>query len=261
MRKNKKHYKNEKELSPKRDCPDALDPFIFDVNQIPENTVLRDYEDVWGENQPSFSDSSTKEEIKNILLEKKKEWFDKCFANFSESYKDIVLRDAEAWQLKKHPNYDEWNLQLATLDLALEHYQYIYLINNNLRAVADFFSHLRNNDYLSVNETELITRDGATITLPLLEAQLKREGTIGKIRKDLFGAFIDIDLDRIRTCEICNHIFWAKRTESSTCSPKHYETLKKRRARSLTDEEKAKRKAQREANKRFKAKPKSIRSK
>ncbi len=96
MGKSKKHYKNEKELSPKRDCPDALDPFIFDVNQIPENTVLRDYEEVWRENQPSFSEVSTRKEILNIQLEKEKEWFDECFVNFSESYKDMVLREAKA---------------------------------------------------------------------------------------------------------------------------------------------------------------------
>jgi hypothetical protein len=118
-----------------------------------------------------------------------------------------------------------------------------------LRAIAEFFFHLRKNDYLSANESELITSTGNTIVLPSFEVQLKREGTIGKVRKGLSEAVIGVDLDRIRTCEICSRIFWAKRTESSTCSPQHYETLKKRRARSLTDEEKAKKKAQREANK------------
>ncbi len=76
---------------------------------------------------------------------------------------------------------------------------------------------------------------------------------------DYFDAVDGIAADRLRICEICQRVFWAKRQDSKTCSPLCLNTLNVRRHRKLTDEEKAQKKAQREANKNFKAKPKNIR--
>jgi hypothetical protein len=111
---------------------------------------------------------------------------------------------------------------------------------------------LRKNEYQTVTETKLTKKNGEEIRLPTFEVQLRREKTIGKIDKGLFEAVIDVDLDRIRACEICTSIFWAKRFDSETCSPKCFGVLRTRRYRNLTVEEKAKRKADREANKNIK---------
>jgi hypothetical protein len=70
-----------------------------------------------------------------------------------------------------------------------------------------------------------------------------------------------IDADRLRICEICSRVFWAKRKESETCSTKCFNNLRVRRYRNLTPEEKAKRKAQREANKLQKIKIKKLKEK
>jgi hypothetical protein len=56
------------------------------------------------------------------------------------------------------------------------------------------------------------------------------------------------DADRLRICEICQRVFWAKREDSKTCSPRCLSALNTRNSRKLTAEEKAEKKAQREAN-------------
>lgn len=64
----------------------------------------------------------------------------------------------------------------------------------------------------------------------------------------LIGKFDD---SRLRKCEICERIYWAKRNNSKTCSSRCLNVLNVRKSRSLTDEEKAARKAQRKANERI----------
>lgn len=61
----------------------------------------------------------------------------------------------------------------------------------------------------------------------------------------LIGKFDD---SRLRRCEICSRIYWAKRDESKTCSPQCLNRLNVRRHRNLTEEEKAEKKAKRDAN-------------
>jgi hypothetical protein len=75
----------------------------------------------------------------------------------------------------------------------------------------------------------------------------------------LAGVIHKIIPDRFRMCEICNRIFWAKRDDSLTHSEQCANTLRVRLSRSLTDEQKAERKAKRESNKIYKNKPKTIR--
>jgi hypothetical protein len=83
----------------------------------------------------------------------------------------------------------------------------------------------------------------------------------GTIAKMIAEALKDAYVDRLRRCKICNHIFWAKREESETCSAPCFGILRTRRYRELTVEEKAERKAQREANRERNKKLKEIRSK
>lgn len=64
----------------------------------------------------------------------------------------------------------------------------------------------------------------------------------------LAGVIDEIIPDRFRMCEVCNKIFWAKREDSKTCSLPCLNKFNVRRHRALTPEEKATKKAQREAN-------------
>lgn len=46
-----------------------------------------------------------------------------------------------------------------------------------------------------------------------------------------------IDADRLRICEICNEIFWAKRKDSETCSKSCFNALRQRRHRERNKDE------------------------
>lgn len=74
----------------------------------------------------------------------------------------------------------------------------------------------------------------------------------------LIGHF---EADRLRICETCSLLFWAKRKESKTCSAKCYNNFRQKLYRKLTDEEKAQRKTQRKANRERNLKLKKMRKK
>ena len=80
-----------------------------------------------------------------------------------------------------------------------------------------------------------------------------------RMTTSFFDAVDEIAADRLRICEICNRIFWAKREESETCSSPCFNNLRVRRYRNLTPEEKAERNAKREANRRINKKLKERR--
>ena len=65
---------------------------------------------------------------------------------------------------------------------------------------------------------------------------------------NLFNLLKGLDADRLRICEICDNIFWAKRANSESCTPRCLNTLNVRRSRSLNNKEKAKKEAERKAN-------------
>jgi len=74
-----------------------------------------------------------------------------------------------------------------------------------------------------------------------------------QINDVLLNILRGIDPNRLRFCKVCNqNIFWAKREESKTCSAPCFGILRTRRYRNLTPEEKAERKAKREAIKKSK---------
>jgi hypothetical protein len=80
-------------------------------------------------------------------------------------------------------------------------------------------------------------------------------GDAGKLQITGLAALIGkFDDSRLRKCKVCELIYWAKRENSKTCSPRCLNILNVRKSRSLTDEEKAERKAQREKNKQYKQK-------
>ena len=86
----------------------------------------------------------------------------------------------------------------------------------------------------------------------------------GKVKANLTGFASVIgkfEAERLRVCEICNRLFWAKRRESKTCSAKCYNNYRQRLYRHLTDEEKVERKNRRNANRKVNNKLKKIREK
>ncbi len=255
MRKKKTDKKVEPEERKSRAIykPSELEESIKQVNIIPKNAELRDYNEIW--RQPKFRTpfDLPKEETYSFLIEKQKRIFNECFASFSEQFKENLLKICEAVVVEKYPNHDKLDLKLSSLYLAIDNYQLLYRLNTDLRSIARFFSHLRKDSYRFVSESELITNDGESIRLPTFEVQLKREGTIGKVHKGLSEAVIGVDLDRIRTCEICEQVFWANYKNSFTCSTPCLNALRQRRHRKTNKEAiNEKRRANYDRNKKLK---------
>jgi hypothetical protein len=100
------------------------------------------------------------------------------------------------------------------------------------------------------------------IGCPLPLRTLVYRDVSGKLQSTGLGTLVgNFDDTRLRRCKNCKRVFWAKRKESETCSLPCLNAFNVRRYRSLSDEEKAERKAQREANKLRNKRLKEIRSK
>ncbi len=94
-----------------------------------------------------------------------------------------------------------------------------------------------------------------------IRTALKRNDA-GKLHTTGLAALIGtFDDSRLRRCEICQHIYWAKREDSKTCSPPCLNILNVRNSRARSDEEKAELKIKREANSQRNKKLKEIRRK
>ncbi len=113
-------------------------------------------------------------------------------------------------------------------------------------------------DELPIPYKSLVKKDnkyqitGVWDTLPLSITTVVRRNADGKLciteLADLIGKFDD---SRLRKCKVCQRIYWAKRENSKTCSPRCLNVLSVRKSRSLTDAEKAERKFKREENRRI----------
>lgn len=110
----------------------------------------------------------------------------------------------------------------------------------NLTAIANALNNYRKSGQEALN---------LQITIPATSFVIKNNkftwGTESPLEKVITEG---IEKDRLRICEICGRIFWAKRTESETCSPECANNLRVRLSRSLSDEQKAERNAERKAN-------------
>lgn len=70
-------------------------------------------------------------------------------------------------------------------------------------------------------------------------ATIRYRGTVSTIEPTSLTRVLDgVDNDRIRACEQCSRIYWAKRSDSKACSPRCNNTLNIAKSRARTDEEK-----------------------
>lgn len=243
-------------------CPPALELIIQKVNSIPNTAVMPEYSmELIFRRKAVTADFrrgafATYEQTDAALLQAEKDVFNLCFEGFSEKYKEDFIKDCENWA-GQHNDSNDIDESLV-FSVAFSMYALLKGQHDDLKAIERFFYHLRKNDVQSADDFSLITNSEERFSLPMMKAQLRRDGTSGKINKTFFESLIGLDLDRIRACEICSKIFWAKRSDSETCSARCFGILRTRRYRSLTAEEKAERKVLREANKKQKEKLKKL---
>jgi hypothetical protein len=140
MRKNKeqKLEQSKDKSRAKYTCPEALEVFIKLVNTIPKNAVLRSREEIDKESPPNeLPVDSTQAEFQDALAENFKKFFDECFKDFGEGYKEDLMK---RFQFENPPkNNWDWSDQIHFFMTANQHYRVLYQLNFYLRSIANFF--------------------------------------------------------------------------------------------------------------------------
>ena len=131
------------------------------------------------------------------------------------------------------------------------YYEQVFLTVLIIRHLANHFEEIRKGNISKK------TRTGFHIPVMVSITPQNKVSVSASI--EFLEAINQADADNLRICKICKRIFWAKREKSETCSRRCRNVRNVRISRSLTDEEKAERKAKREANRELikngKAKP------
>lgn len=199
-------------------CPPELERLISMANLISPDAELKKPSD-WNEYQRRFQFPLflSFEEKERLATEEKEKVFSELFIDFDEGFKKAVLTLNEA-ELRETFNLGYVMTHLLIQKEFFAVYEFFYDLRHNLRLIDRFFSQLREGDNLFVGESEIIIKTGEVLVLPRFQVSLSREGTKGKIGTNQILHLEDVDLDRIRLCRICKRIFWAKRSDSHTCS-------------------------------------------
>ncbi len=222
-----KNLQKKQKSRAKFQCPTELEDLIYQVNLIPPDFQMQSLEFLLTDRQIKLT--------------------------VTDALKDCLKYTPQEFQ--EHIEFiSGYNRKLAETDEASRKF-YIQKMAN---AYAEYYE-MRISMLRLVQRLETERKNPNTFfdwfNFPLtLSATVVRDAS-GKLQEKGLAALIGkFDDSRLRSCENCKRVFWAKRKESETCSPRCLNAFNVRRYRALSPEEKAARKAQREANKRYKRK-------
>ncbi len=239
MRKKKTDNKietKEKKTRAKYECTPELGKILAIVNLVPPDADMPNA----GKVIEAFTNEWLLQEQKTDV-DLWSDIFDECFKDFDREAKTNIFNCWFNKSAKSNNDLDRRRYK-ALLDAVIITYEEIYQTRKNIKLVID-----------SVSEKKKKT-ENSSWHKPSLEISIPITEKDGEFRASL-PVFLElistINLDRLRACEICNRVFWAKREDSKTCSPRCLNVLNVRNSRSLSEEEKAERKAQRDANRRI----------
>lgn len=233
--------KKESKASPKKQksrakyqCPSELEDLIYQVNLIPPDFQMQSLLFLLGDRQ-----------IKLTITDALKDCLKYTPLKFQEHIEFISGYD------KVKAETEEATRKFYVQKMANAYIEYFEMRNSMLWLVQRLETERANpNTFFD------------WVGFPLVLRAIVVRNAVGKLQEIGLAALIGkFDDSRLRICEICQRIYWAKRENSKTCSPQCLNKLNVRRHRALTDEEKAEKKAQREANSRRNKKLKEIRSK
>lgn len=227
----------------KYQCPPELEEMIKLANLMPPNLPAID--EVWEEavklpkHQSSEDDYALKLQLvtdfclKDLPKELQDYIDDRAFnrtinINGHELKSRLLMSSSYRYQAIAQIYEEIRNLQISMLQLVIELNDEREL-NERIEKFGGSSSHERE-FHVSLSSTIIRDADG----------NLRVTGLA-----NLIGKF---DESRLRQCKICHRFFWAKRKQSKACKLKCANTLRVRDSRTLTDAQKADRKAKREAN-------------
>ncbi len=225
MRKNKNEEQITKKSRAKYQCPIELENMIEHLNLIPFNVEMEAFEH-YREYNPE-------------VLPLFRECFHKLPEDFQKHTRRIAQDKAEDYAQKGKKGIEE--ISGYKLGIATGFYRAFYDLRKAVMEFIDRTNRMRQGEEFDEFSDPL----RITTTINLTKTDETFEASLTGFAS-LIGHF---QPDRLRICEICSRLFWAKRKESKTCSARCFNNFRQNLYRKLTVEEKAERKARREANK------------
>lgn len=224
-----KTKKPEKQKSrAKHQCPPKLADYLQKANLVDpavqlqnSSEVMENFREIESPNGGPLKFGSVG--YNNMLVNS----FDELTRDFSDDTKNAVLKLCLQLQQSKFPEYDREFLRSASYLLAITNwYADLRELRISLQEIAEYFAQLRKGEV-------------PIPKLPYVGSRIELDGTIARVNLIGLASAIDgVDLDRIRKCEMCSRLFWAKRSDSKTCSAPCLNKLNIKKSRNRTPEEK-----------------------
>lgn len=228
-------------------CPEDLDFYIQMVRLIPADVVLPELNTVISTVSPGLKESFAYVLYSNVFeiaLELRDhfgpedagpqdDWlkvFEQCTKKLPPMLVSIWLHEALKLDADSVIDIHDVPAYVLVQILAVE-YARLFTIRLNLQKIAAFFAATRHHTGFMDNAL-FLTGTGVRSL-----GEVAADNRIRIVRDPFLDALEGVDGSRIRECEICRQIFWAKRIDSKTDSPRCMNALKQRRFRQRDPDE------------------------
>jgi hypothetical protein len=221
--------------------PTELGEHIDLVDLVPPKAVLQPAEDIWQRNKEKYrSDDGFLGADSNGYLLALSQTLEDCLSGLPEDFREYIQKKGqqEAVIYQGQPDYEQIRLRRA-----LTEYDKFRKIREELKSFAKYFTNWRKHGRVTGGIGGMYGADEALLEFPkpqALYAQTRTvDGTlINVVPSGLSAALDGVIGERVRSCEICDRIFWARRKESETCSPPCANNLRVRRWRAAVPKSK-----------------------
>lgn len=229
-------------------CPSKLKRIIEVVKTISPSLALPDRNAVFSKHKKN----TLSEKLKNSQIDEFRNWYidllwetyDECAQGLPMDLKIELLNQAILGVFLFHQSNPQVadaevgveTLQLNTIANALRLYENIRRVREQLQELVCFLDKHRKVQSLISGTEEVLSLEN----LPKLEPIYyydKGNESIETPYYDLFGAIHGRNLNRLRACRTCRHIFWAENINSFSCSQPCRRQLISHNRRELNKEE------------------------
>ncbi len=221
--------------------PAELGKYIDLVDRVPPKAVLQPAEDIWKRNKEKYrsADGFLGADSKGYLLALRQTLED-CLSGLPEDFREYIQKKGqqEAVIYQGQPDYEQIRLRRALIE-----YDKFREIREDLKNFAKYFTNWRKHGCITGGTGGMYGADGTLLEFPKPQAMYAQTDTVGGtlikvVPSGLSAALDGVVWERVRSCAICDRIFWASRKESETCSPPCANNLRVRRHRAAAGKSK-----------------------
>jgi hypothetical protein len=214
-------------------CPENLKKFIDVVNMVPPKQNMRKMRQVLLTNHIQFYTAIERLPAPDLAIHAQNlsKILEICLKDLPEDFHRYIKKKGE--QYASHylgrEDYECYFLQASLLE-----YEDFCQLREDLRQFTNYFTNLRKTVYMSHGVGGMYGIHGQLIELPIAHSRYEltmEENKIIVVPVGLSAALDGVLGDRVRSCEVCNRIFWADRKDKVTCSTKCRNIYKQREAR------------------------------